>query len=219
MPGTRLTEKEILFIKDNIENMSAAEMRETLGRSGGAISRAKKSLGIVKGNNWCSEDDSVIANGRRKTNKELAAELRRTPDAIQYRRNLLGLPMLNTCPLCSKDFVKSRRSITCEECRPHSTYHRNPGPKYTQYKQNARVKNIEFSLTLQEFLVYWQEPCNYCGSKNDTIGVDRIDSSIGYITSNVTACCPTCNTMKMASPVEDWYAHMYKILKHQNKLT
>lgn len=43
------------------------------------------------------------------------------------------------------------------------------------------------------------EPCYLCGKENNDThqnGIDRVDSSIGYIESNIQSCCGSCNYMK-----------------------
>lgn len=68
--------------------------------------------------------------------------------------------------------------------------------KYSEYKKAAKDSNREFSLTKEDFMVYWQKPCFYCGRLIETIGLDRIDNHLGYIETNVIPCCIRCNKMK-----------------------
>lgn len=48
-----------------------------------------------------------------------------------------------------------------------------------------------------------------------TNGIDRIDSSKGYIEDNCVPCCEMCNTMKLDHSAEEWFAHMRKVLSFQ----
>lgn len=68
--------------------------------------------------------------------------------------------------------------------------------KFITYRANANRRRIEFSLTLDDFCRLWQRDCTYCGKCIDTIGIDRIDNSLGYISGNVMPCCYDCNVMK-----------------------
>jgi hypothetical protein len=114
---------------------------------------------------------------------------------------------------------------------------------YSDYRQGSksRSRDYEFSITLEEFVEEVQKPCNYCGeetrelvkyynratkvSKTNTSnleylkikanGLDRVDNSVGYIKSNIVACCATCNRMKWALGKEEFYTHIEKILKHK----
>lgn len=91
-------------------------------------------------------------------------------------------------------------------------------------KQNAKRRKISFSLTREEFVDLIFGNCVWCGcspsekynvavSKNGYTqmkhatqritegwiyfnGIDRIDSSKGYETSNVQSCCKFCNFAK-----------------------
>jgi len=95
------------------------------------------------------------------------------------------------------------------------TWHQSPIGKYKAYRDGAKKRNMEFNLTLEEFSSYWQLDCNYCGSSIATIGLDRIDSSIGYNINNIVPCCSRCNEMKMDSSTEAWMDKMFTILKKQ----
>lgn len=86
--------------------------------------------------------------------------------------------------------------------------------KYSVYKLSAKVRKIQFALTLEQFKQFWQQPCSYCGSDLTTIGLDRVDNSIGYTLTNVVPCCITCNRMKMTLPVEQFVTHIRKLFNH-----
>lgn len=79
----------------------------------------------------------------------------------------------------------------------------------SSYKSNATRKNIEFTLTKEEFKFLTEQNCHYCGQKPSEMfkkaklkgfyiynGVDRIDSNMGYNTTNTIPCCTDCNYMK-----------------------
>ena len=80
------------------------------------------------------------------------------------------------------------------------------------YKRNAKVRGIEFNINLNEFKSFWQNPCNYCGTNIETIGLDRIDSSMGYFLDNIVSCCTICNKMKMTLPKDIFIEHCRKIV-------
>jgi hypothetical protein len=77
------------------------------------------------------------------------------------------------------------------------------------YKSNAIQKGLEFSLTNEHMIELFASRCHYCGdepSKTMTLdrfygsftynGIDRLDSSKGYIESNVVTACSVCNYLK-----------------------
>ena len=91
------------------------------------------------------------------------------------------------------------------------SYSKKTGPLYPEMFQNTKVvryssskisaisRNITFDVTKECFDKIKQECCYLCGKKNSEThqnGIDRVDSSIGYIESNIQSCCGTCNIMK-----------------------
>ena len=111
-----------------------------------------------------------------------------------------------------------------------STFNRT----YTTYKQHAKNRNLDFNLTKDRFLELTQKECFYCGKKSSNItksgfdngdfvynGIDRLDSSKGYVEENIVPCCGRCNEAKMAETKEDfleWVASVYNhsIVKKQD---
>lgn len=83
--------------------------------------------------------------------------------------------------------------------------------KYSAYKRGAKARGLDFNLTIEQFKTFWQQPCSYCGEKIKTIGLDRIDSIIGYNIDNVTPCCTTCNRMKSSQITADFLERCKKI--------
>lgn len=83
-----------------------------------------------------------------------------------------------------------------------------------EYKQGARVRNIEWRLSLEEFKMFWQKPCYYCGDEIKTIGIDRIDSGQGYTLGNLVSCCKTCNYAKGKMTKEEYANHCRKVVDY-----
>ena len=48
--------------------------------------------------------------------------------------------------------------------------------------------------------------------------VDRIDSAKGYTKDNIQSLCAVCNRLKFTMSNKDFYCHLKKIIKNQNKL-
>lgn len=86
----------------------------------------------------------------------------------------------------------------------------------SQYKSRAKRKGIEFDLSFERFGELVLSPCAYCGAEpanelklsKDLVfpynGIDRRDSSQGYVWGNVVPCCSFCNSIKAAMPFDDW---------------
>jgi len=103
--------------------------------------------------------------------------------------------------------------------------------QHVRYIKSAIKRGIEWRLSPEEFLQIVKKDCTYCGAepriyeskpaygRGRTVktlmnGIDRIDSSLGYVSGNVVPCCGTCNKMKMAMDREDFEMHVLKIAKH-----
>lgn len=82
---------------------------------------------------------------------------------------------------------------------------------YKNYVRYAAERNLEFALSLNEFLDITAQKCFYCDVEPYHVkapkhahgayvynGVDRVDNSIGYIASNCVAACRPCNSAKNA---------------------
>lgn len=70
--------------------------------------------------------------------------------------------------------------------------------KLGYYKHRASNSAIEWSLTDEEVFEWFKASCHYCGIEpgDSNNGIDRIDSSLGYINGNIVTCCEMCNMMK-----------------------
>jgi hypothetical protein len=96
---------------------------------------------------------------------------------------------------------------------------------YNRIKQD--VRGHEFDLTKEQVRALIEQPCHYCGlppsqkMKVDTHGynggivyngIDRLDSTRGYVTGNVVPCCKYCNWAKNDRSVaefRDWIKRVY----------
>lgn len=102
--------------------------------------------------------------------------------------------------------------------------------QHMRYIRSAVKRGIEWRLSPEEFLQIVKKDCTYCNDppriynskpnygKGKTVktlmnGIDRKDSSLGYITGNVVPCCGTCNRMKMAMDESDFRFQVLKIAK------
>ena len=80
---------------------------------------------------------------------------------------------------------------------------------YASYRRGAAARALPFVLTQEQFKKITKQPCYYCDSPPSCLykpkngfgdyvfsGVDRIDSSKGYIFANCVSCCKRCNSLK-----------------------
>lgn len=93
---------------------------------------------------------------------------------------------------------------------------------YSSYKQRANKNNWSFTLTQENYNHITNQPCYLCGKPNTPQhknGIDRVDSSIGYVMENCKPCCGGCNYMKNNFNIETWMSQLMRIQsqhKHQN---
>jgi hypothetical protein len=90
--------------------------------------------------------------------------------------------------------------------------------RFTRYKSGARVRNIEFLLTLENFKNITEKKCFYCNQFSANTyycGVDRLDSMNNYTLENCVSCCDICNYMKQEHSYEFFIDHIKKIFNNK----
>lgn len=103
--------------------------------------------------------------------------------------------------------------------------------KFATYKKNARVRDFDWELNIEEFSEIVVKDCTYCGSslgckeksKNSNgdfeyTGIDRVDNSLGYYIGNCVPCCITCNLAKGTRSKEEFIEMCKKVTEHQKLL-
>lgn len=84
-----------------------------------------------------------------------------------------------------------------------------------KYKATKRKKKWE--LTHQQAFDLITFECSYCGFMpnwpENRVGIDRIDSSVGYIPDNCVPCCSKCNSSKSDMSYEDFRQHVKKMYR------
>jgi len=111
------------------------------------------------------------------------------------------------------------RSLEYKRSHPERTlectkrYQASPKGRYADYRCGARKRDIPFNLTFEEFMTFWKLPCSYCKDPIETIGLDRIDSNLGYVISNLIPCCGPHNLMKNNYSSEEFILLCNKVAK------
>jgi DNA polymerase II small subunit/DNA polymerase delta subunit B len=107
-----------------------------------------------------------------------------------------------------------RRSIRDRYRDEELEYRKTPNARYVSYKTVSKQKGREFSISLQEYIsMFWDKKCVYCGDDSRG-GIDRIDSSLGYVDGNMAPCCVMCNRMKNKHSVEEFILHIKKVIAY-----
>jgi hypothetical protein len=163
--------------------------------------------------------------------------------SIFYAKNKNGhnkKHAIGKCHLCGKETkgtltnIKRQKSCGCNKAqiarkngKTRSTEKTYTNSVLRAYKNSALKRNIDFQLVSEDIETLIKQPCTYCGSlpKEKELkyirgkqyprnGIDRIDSSVGYVKGNLTPCCNTCNIMKNTLSTEDFTNHIKKIYEH-----
>jgi hypothetical protein len=97
---------------------------------------------------------------------------------------------------------RKRIASHCRACKGQRSkvYHRTVEGRYADLTRSARSRGLDVSLTYIEYEAISTNNCHYCEGyfqmSPTGCGLDRVDSSKGYISDNVVRCCSTCNTLK-----------------------
>lgn len=102
---------------------------------------------------------------------------------------------------------------------------------FCTYRKTARVRELEFSLTLEEFIDITSLRCHYCDRSPSSYvkteksngsycynGIDRVNKLLGYTKENSVPCCKQCNYRKKANTKEEFIAHTMRIAHHQQRI-
>jgi 5-methylcytosine-specific restriction endonuclease McrA len=132
------------------------------------------------------------------------------------------------------DFMQGRYSCGCvaedqiKNCREHLQL--GQSAKYSairRIKGQAAARGLSWDLTDEDLDVLMAGECYYCGHtgmncakghKRDADfyynGIDRVDSKVHYVWSNVVSCCFICNRAKSNLPIDEFYAWVDRLKAH-----
>lgn len=120
--------------------------------------------------------------------------------------------------------VKKLSYISCGKClgkRRRTEYSRyrktlqSPEQIYLEYLRRAKQRSQVFDEDIKDlFIAMLSSPCVHCGI-SPSLGIDRINSDLGYIIGNIQPCCERCNQMKMAYSDQEFYDHCIKVIEYQ----
>lgn len=114
--------------------------------------------------------------------------------------------------LTKKERAKKYYQENKEFClRRNSEFYQTPKGRYVKYRSGARSRDIDFNISFEDFMEFWQQPCAYCGSDIETVGLDRMNGKVGYDKNNIIPCCSVCNKMKMNLTVNEFLNQCEKV--------
>ena len=128
------------------------------------------------------------------------------------RRVLKSKPVVTSNTICCTECRKERLKGNRVAIKYDNDLDRHIGIVYSNYKSKCNKKKWKFDLSFNEFKDLVLKECWYCGlkpnnhrklkigpksySRENLSGIDRIDSTIGYIVNNCRPCCEGCNLAK-----------------------
>lgn len=89
---------------------------------------------------------------------------------------------------------------------------RTPKGRFTTAKSGAKQRNRVFTLTEEQFIALIAANCFVSTCKEEVTGLDRTDSSKGYILSNVRASCEYHNKMKSDLTDREFYTRAKEVV-------
>lgn len=113
----------------------------------------------------------------------------------------LGMVELNPAHRHKRRWNSSPRG---KEVRRWYRYHNVSKCVYKDSKNRDRKRGLDNDLTLEFVQQELTKGCHYCGGRDGRMTLDRMDSTIGHLQSNVVPSCERCNILKKDMPFEAW---------------
>jgi hypothetical protein len=129
--------------------------------------------------------------------------------SLEYRKK-------NSISLRSKKksyYSDNAKHIRSKSSSRYSIVKSSPKWLYQQYGGRAKSRGVSFELSFDQFVTFWQKPCFYGGEAIATIGLDRVDSSLGYSVGNVVPCCRGCNVAKLDGTSQEFIARCHRVAR------
>ena len=133
--------------------------------------------------------------------------LREQPVTEFYTR--AGGKVMGNCIDCFNERMREYRQ-TDQGMKHFHQATRKTGRRYTSVRIAAKRRGLDFNLSKQDYEKVVTNPCHYCDGELPEVGsgLDRIDSSLGYVPGNVWPCCTRCNRMKNNLSLADFEKHV-----------
>lgn len=124
---------------------------------------------------------------------------------------------------CFQELPSFTKSSLCDKCKYLTNHTKLTVDVYknrlTLYKVGAKQRNIAWELTDESVQNLFTYPCSYCNYYDGRTGIDRLDSTKGYIVSNVVPCCTVCNQMKLCHSQETFLNIIRHLCSSMNIVT
>jgi hypothetical protein len=131
-------------------------------------------------------------------------------DVRVARRDRVTRGEITACAACALSKGRRGRSRLPEP-------ERQDRERFSTYRSNAKRRQIAFKLSLSKAKSLFVGACAYCGER-PALGIDRLNSSLGYIKRNVVPCCWQCNSAKKVYSVKSFLTWIKRVHNYQKLL-
>lgn len=123
----------------------------------------------------------------------------------------------NTCVLektkASPNYKNKRITTTIKK-----QFDKTLSRKISNFLKDAKLRSKAVEFTYAEVGVLMKQSCNYCGNAEGYNGLDRVDSSLGYLKTNTVPCCKMCNWGKNTLSTTAYIEHCEKVISHTRRI-
>ena len=101
---------------------------------------------------------------------------------------------------------------------------------YRHYINSAKKRDLELSLSKEQFRYLTKQNCYYCNKLPQQIsktsnntgdyiynGIDRLDNTQGYTLDNCVPCCEVCNRAKLTRTESEFRSWVIQVYRHYIK--
>jgi hypothetical protein len=155
--------------------------------------RDKEHVNELARKNCAKPERKIVKNAWKEANYEKVAMY-----CIQHRKKLIEEDN-DKYHNHNAEVMQKWRDANPEKVKEINEKTKNNIFKYYQvYKNSSESKQLAFNFSKEEYVKLVELPCNYCGIMQEKgfNGIDRVNSTIGYIKDNCVSCCAMCNYMK-----------------------
>lgn len=152
------------------------------------------------------------ANSHKERREEIAREMAKDPNYVENQRKYLKLWRAKNKEQI-RDYNRNKRD---------KTYQGTLIARYSALKAATKMRGSVMPITFDEYRNLIESSCYLCGDSVISVsksghGLDRIDSSLGYILSNCRPCCGVCNRMKRDLSIDEFITRIKKILQNYSQ--
>ena len=88
---------------------------------------------------------------------------------------------------------------------------------FEQYRKNAESAGRAFEIDESDYSRITTGGCFYCLFDERQVGMDRVDNTEGYVSTNLVGCCNRCNEMKGTKTIDEFVEVAVKVYNHVYK--